>query len=95
MYKNFKEFLFEAKTKSSNYKTLWAAFEQLNSEVERRKIVSEELTNYMHTGGIKYGETWKHSFMIDSLKGKNTRQYLHVQIYRHESGTYELNFYVR
>lgn len=44
-------------------------------------------------GGVAYGETRSASIQLEKFKGKATRKYLHVQIYRDESGLYEANTY--
>lgn len=43
---------------------------------------------------INYGSKDERHYEIVSLKGKKTNKYLHVYIYRFETGRYELNFYI-
>lgn len=43
---------------------------------------------------VNYGCTERWDFPIASLNGKPTKKYFHVNIYRLESGRYELNTYV-
>lgn len=45
-------------------------------------------------GGVNYGETVSANFEIDTLKGKSTRKYFHVSIYRMENGKYEVTSYI-
>ena len=45
-------------------------------------------------GGINYGETKDKHYKILSIKERPTRKYLHISIYRMETGRYELTFYV-
>ena len=60
------------------------------------ELLQDLLDNYaivnmgIITGGIKYGEYRKFSFELSNEKKK----LLQVQVYRLESGTYELNHYV-
>lgn len=54
-----------------------------------KQASSLELMN----GPIAYGETHVWHFILETLKGKNTRKYLHVSVYRTESGRYELTHY--
>jgi hypothetical protein len=53
---------------------------------------SEEFANHFWQP-VGYNETARESFKLDSLKGKGTRRYLQVIIYRMESGRYELVCY--
>lgn len=45
-------------------------------------------------GGISYEQKKEHHYKIVSIKGKPTKKYLHVSIYRMPSGNYELTKYV-
>ena len=45
-------------------------------------------------GGVSYGHTASRSFELATLKGKPTRKFAHVTLYRMESGKYELTDYV-
>lgn len=51
------------------------------------QIVSADL------GPVNYGCTVSRGYPIALLKGKNTRRYYHVVIYRLDSGNYELTTY--
>jgi len=42
---------------------------------------------------LAYGENRRGDFQLESRKGKPTRAYYHAQIYRLDSGRYELNTY--
>lgn len=44
------------------------------------------------TGGISYGQTKSYSFEL-TINGEPAKNMLHVQIYRMDSGKYELNMY--
>ena len=44
-------------------------------------------------GPLSYGQSLRASFEILTKKGKPTRSWFHVQIWRLDSGTYELNTY--
>jgi len=53
------------------------------------------LSNPFLTGGIPYQTTKAHTFQGTRQKGKALRvSYLHVSLYRMESGRYELTAYV-
>ena len=45
-------------------------------------------------GPVSYGETRQASYEIFTLKGKPTRKWFNVSIYRMESGNYELTTYI-
>jgi len=46
-------------------------------------------------GGVPYGKTIKESIeLLDRKTAKISKKYLHVQIYRMDNGTYELNCYI-
>ena len=53
---------------------------------------SEEFANHFWQP-VGYNETAHVSFKLDTLRGKNTRRYLQVVIYRFETGRYELVCY--
>ena len=74
----------------STFNTLWEAFDSILRENKQSKLESTEFENYLHTGGIRYGESWNHSFDIDKLNGRNTKKCLHVYISRNTLGFYEL-----
>jgi|DEB19_MinimDraft_3_1074340.scaffolds.fasta_scaffold02919_9 hypothetical protein len=45
-------------------------------------------------GGVSYGQTVSRSFELLSFKGKPTRKFAHITLYRMESGRYELTSYI-
>lgn len=45
-------------------------------------------------GHVAYGTTHSFNFEIKTLKGKPTRKWFHVVIYRLDSGRYELTTYI-
>jgi hypothetical protein len=45
-------------------------------------------------GALSYGDKRNFDFEIRTLKGKPTRKYFHVNIWRSTEGRYELNTYV-
>jgi hypothetical protein len=51
-------------------------------EYYRERYVSEDLQNFLFTGGIPYGTTWTEDFKLDRLDGKFTKAYLHISIER-------------
>tara|TARA_R110000803_G_scaffold43061_6_gene92199 strand:- start:14635 stop:14880 length:246 start_codon:yes stop_codon:yes gene_type:complete len=73
----------------TNFETLWQAFDSIAHSNKSEKLESIEFEEYMHTGGINYGESWTYSFEIDKLKGRNTKKGLQVSIFRNNFGIYE------
>lgn len=45
-------------------------------------------------GGVPYGTYKSISFELEFYKGKATKKYLHMTVWRHDSGRYEINSYV-
>jgi len=45
-------------------------------------------------GGVSYGQTVSRSFELMDYKGKKTKKYAHLSLYRMESGRYEKTSYV-
>jgi len=54
-------------------------------------LVDANVYNWEH---ISYDSKDERHYEILSIKGKKTKKYLHVCIYRHDSGRYELNQYI-
>jgi len=46
------------------------------------------------TQPVNYGETYRTQFEILTRKGKPSRSWFHIVIYRLESGNYELTTYI-
>lgn len=78
------------------FETLSGALSHVKSETEKKGYEIENVDNeFFHfgIGGISYGQTKRESFNI--LKdGQPQRKKLQIQIYRMDSGRYELNFYI-
>jgi len=83
------------KNQSVYFETLGAAFE---SFLEYVKAAGGELVETDFTlafvGGVSYGQTRSEHYELASLKGKKTRKFAHVTLYRLESGRYELTNYL-
>ena len=47
-----------------------------------------------NNGGLAYGTTKKAHYELESLKGKKTKKYFHVTIFRKENGRYEMTCYI-
>ena len=43
---------------------------------------------------VNYGQTFSKSYPLKSLKGKATKKWAHMVVYRMESGKYELTNYI-
>lgn len=57
-------------------------------------ILGEDFREAFAFGGVGYGETKQAHVPIESFRGKNTRKWFHVVIYRmSQTGTYELVAY--
>jgi len=77
------------------HETLWEVFNTVNRELESRQIISSHFDDYMMTGGINYGQSWRESFEIDSIKGRGSRKCIQMIVFRcGSSGRYELVLYV-
>lgn len=89
------------------YPTLDQALTAVEQFIENNKIVVDpaehepELTTdrfgiraAFKFGGISYEQSREAHYKLLSYKGKPTRKYLHVTIYRMPSGNYELTMYV-
>jgi hypothetical protein len=57
---------------------------------DRDIVLARGVDDWEH---INYESQDERHYEIVSIKGKATKQYLHVYIYRHETGRYELNLY--
>jgi hypothetical protein len=75
------------------HETLGEAIQEIQDFMERNDVVSNEIESFFW-GHVGYKETFRHSFEIDSWKGRGTRKCLQVQVYRFETGRYELNLYI-
>ena len=85
-------------TESSDiyFDTLSGALFYVKTEIEKKGYEIENSDNaFFHfgVGGISYGQTKRDSFELIKDE-KIQRKKLQVQIYRMDSGRYELNFYV-
>lgn len=76
-----------------SHDTTWAVWEAVKCDLARSRSESQEFKEFVHTGGIYRGETKSFHFELERYKGKPTGKFLHVSIYRLESGRYELNCY--
>lgn len=43
---------------------------------------------------VNYGSTVKYSFPLSRIDGRNTKKWVHIQLYRTDKGMYELNTYI-
>jgi hypothetical protein len=53
-----------------------------------------EMENPYQYGGIRYGESKNFDFPLESYRGKPTKKFGHINVWRDEKGTYEVNAYV-
>ena len=78
---------------TNNLETLHHCFEYLNAKLDCMAYTSPEFTNYLHTGGISYGQTWRGSFELVTPKGNIARKAFQVCIERTQTGLYNVNAY--
>lgn len=57
-------------------------------------LANDAIENAFMFGGVPYGHTKEAHGEIATIKGKGTRKWAHVSIYRMDSGRYELTLYV-
>ena len=57
-------------------------------------LASDTIREAFMFGGIPYGQTKEGHGEISTLRGKSTKKFAHVTIYRMDSGRYELTCYV-
>ena len=67
---------------------------QKTADEARAVFTDERPDTEMISGGVSYGQTRDFHFQLNSYKGKGTRKWFHVSLYRMDSGRYELNCYV-
>ena len=74
------------------HKTLASCFNEAEVYVTKRGYdpIQFELSDPQH---VAYGQTQRYNKEL-TVDGKLQRKELHIQIYRMDSGTYELNMYV-
>jgi len=79
------------------HETLSAALSHILQRLTEERVElrdAEQLSRPFEFGGIPY-ETSKESHSeIATLKGKGTRKFAHLTIYRMQSGRYEVTFYL-
>lgn len=94
--KELANILSEEKSKDIYFETLSQALDKVLEKATKEgfEIVDQE-KEFFHfgIGGIKYGETKRGSFNLEK-DGKPSKKKLQVQIYRMDSGRYELNQYI-
>lgn len=79
------------------HETLSAALSALAEHLQARAIVmadSQSLFRAYEFDGIAYGESKSADGEIATIKGKGTKKWGHVTVWRSNSGRYEINFYV-
>lgn len=86
----------EAKSQETYFDTLNQALEFIQEKTKKEgfDIVDSQREFFLFgVGGIEYGETKRGSFYL-SKNGEPVKKKLHIQIYRMDSGRYELNQYI-
>lgn len=82
------------KARNGYHKILSACLDEVAKrlDADRVELVDREWRSNFES--IPYGESLNWYFAIETLKGKPTRKFFHVNIYRLDSGRYELNTYI-
>ena len=79
----------------SYHETLWQAVSAVQEHLVAREIVTDvDWSEAFNFGGIPYGGYRDAHFPIVSIKGKPSRKHGHINIWRLDSGRYEVNFYL-
>lgn len=79
------------------HETLGAAVAHVAARLSEEQIVlcdETQLTGPFQYDGISYEQTKEAHAEIASIKGKGTRKYAHLIIYRMSSGRYEIVLYI-
>lgn len=78
------------------YETLASAVTAAQEDAQARAAVFTRPTDLwaLAQDHLGYGETRSVNVELDTLKGKPTKKWFHVSIYRMDSGRYELTTYV-
>ena len=81
---------------SCYFETLSETLENFVETIQNDKGVFEDdlSDDLMFFPPVHYGQTVSKSFPLKSLKGKSTKKYAHLSIYRLETGRYELTSYI-
>jgi len=66
----------------------------INHAANSRASIAQSEVHEQFSEGLKYEETKQAHLSIVELKGKATKKYFHITIYRMSSGTYELTCYI-
>lgn len=74
--------------------SLWDCFAQANKRLEASTYTSPEFENYLHTGGVGYGQEWTRGFELITPSGRVARKFLNMHVIRNEHGTYECYVYI-
>jgi hypothetical protein len=79
------------------HETLGAAVSAAFDYLESRRAefdLALRLDNPFTFGGVPYGTNKDAHFELTSFKGKPTRKFGHINVWRSETGRYEVNAYV-
>lgn len=79
------------------HQSLHGALAALAEHLAHRQIVLTEensLESPYHFDGVPYGTHKSANAQIASIKGKPTKKWGHVTIWRETNGRYEINFYI-
>jgi hypothetical protein len=83
------------RTHSTNtyFETQGEAIRNIEEAIEHRKyrMVPTDNLRFEH---VSYGTTVHYNIPLERTDGKNTRRWLHIQMYRMDSGRYEANYYL-
>jgi len=96
-HNQYKDIIKESNVSSSGFEIYHNTLSEALSEVEeflskKGYGIDDEQLFQFGVGGIPYGQTKRKSFELNR-NGEPAKNLLHVQIYRMDSGKYELNMY--
>ena len=81
-------------TTKTYHKTMGGLIQDVKlNYLELNKIESREFDEHIFES-VPYEQNFHRSFEIDSMKGKKTRKYIQLCVYRMASGRYELVVYI-
>lgn len=75
------------------FETQAAAIRSVEESIETRKYQLQP-TDCLRFEHVNYGGTVHYNIPLQRTDNKNTKRWVHIQMYRMDSGRYELNYYL-
>ena len=73
------------------FKTQSSALQYVEDQIGTKFQIA--YPEYLWTDHIMYGTSASYDLPLKTLDGKPTRRWVHIRLYRMDSGNYELTFY--